>query len=249
MMNYDLLLCFAILFLLPIFPMSIGVNFLLSKLKGKILLVTLMLMFSVGLYLLKILDNEVLVAYISIFALLGNILYAFRMLSVSTATTYVVFYYTLLCGFAWILKFIEADRINFLIEMSIPLFVFALLVSFLDKQFGTTHYRMFRGLGTHMPRLSLVLIMSIFTLILSPFLSGFGIFILKIEKFTILYLSGVMIIWVFLTWSGLRLIEKLIYGIPSRKLRYNDISVWVTAGLSGVLLLNVVASIFFSEVG
>jgi hypothetical protein len=247
-MNTNLLLTLAALFLLPIFPFSIATNFFLAKLKGKTLLVTLLVMFFIGTFLLSMSDNQIVVKYISIFALLGSILYAFRMLSVSTAYSYLIFYYTVLSGFVWFWKFIEGDMLHFTIVMTLPLCVFGLLIAFLDSQYGCVHYKMFRGLGKHLPRFSILLILTIPFLIMTPYISGFDVFIVNISKFNIYYLCGILLIWILMTWSGVRLIEKFIYGKATRNLRYKDVSVLQSVFLIALLLASFILNFLLLEV-
>ncbi len=241
----DFLLAVVILFLLPIFPFSMGTNFLLSKLRGNFFLIALMAIFMLGTFLLELLSSKDLIFYIPILGLFSAILYAIRILSASTAYVYSIYYYTILSGFAWLWKSIGGDMTQFLVVMILPVLVLGILVIFLDNNHGNVHYKMLRGLGKEMPRFSIMLIITILLLIMTPYFSGFNLFLFNVSDFSIFYLVGMIIVWILLTWSGIRFIEKFIYGVAIRKLRYKDISILGTFLLGSLLLVSVVAGFIF----
>ncbi|MDD2790752.1 MAG: hypothetical protein PHU40_08840 [Sulfurimonas sp.] len=244
----EIFISLIVLFLLPIFPMSLATNFLLSKLKGLTLLFVLTTIFFLGALLLNSFENKTLIEVISILALFSTLFYALRLVSVSNAYNYLLFYYSTIAGFAWLWKSINGEMLMFFIAFILPIVGFGLLINFLDKQFGTTYFKAFKGLGTVMPRFSILFIISVVALILTPYFPGFRIFVEEIVHFDIYYLIVIAISWLFISWSGITMIEKLIYGVTQRKVHYRDLSGGLTAFIILIYLIGAAIGILFMEV-
>jgi hypothetical protein len=244
----ELLTTLAVLFLLPIFPFSMVTNFILSKFKGLMLLFVLTCMFLAGALLLSTYENQMLVEIVSVVALFSTMFYALRLLSVSHAYNYLIFYYSTISGFAWLWKSVDGNMLVFFIAFSLPIIGFGVLIAFLDKQFKTTYFKAFKGLGDVVPRFSVLLVISVVALIFTPYFPGFRIFIQEVVKFDIYYLFAIVLSWLLISWSGITLIEKLIYGVPQRKLHYRDLSLLQTTFLICLYLVSISVGFIFMEV-
>lgn len=244
----ELLTTLAVLFLLPIFPFSMATNFILSKFKGLMLLFVLTCMFLTGSLLLSTYENKTVVVVISVVALFSTMFYALRLLSVSHAYNYLIFYYSAISGFAWLWKSVDGNMLVYFIAFVLPIIGFGVLIAFLDKQFKTTYFKAFKGLGDVMPKFSLLFVISVVALIFTPYFPGFRIFIQEVVKFDIYYLFAIIISWLLISWSGIMLIEKLIYGVPQRKLRYKDLSLLQSSFLICLYLISVGVGFIFMEV-
>ena len=236
----DIFIAIVILFLLPIFPMSLITNFLLSKLKGVALLFAVSIIFITGVALMSSYENKAVIEILSVVALFSTLFYALRLLSVSNGYDYFLFYYSAVSGFVWLWKSLNADMFVFYLAFFLPLMGFALLITFLDKQFGSTYFKAFKGLGTLMPRFSILLIVSVLGLMFIPYFPAFKIFSKGGVDFDIFYLVMIVLSWLLISWSGISMIEKLIYGQAQRKLHYKDLSLFMSAFLSCIYLLSIV---------
>lgn len=222
----DIFKTLILLFLLPIFPFSMGTNYFLGKFKGLMLLFVLSAIFFTGVILLDSFENTTLVFILSIAALLSTLFYALRLISVSHASEYLIFYYSTIAGFAWLWKSIDAPMFFLFVAFIIPIFGFGLLLSFLENQFNTGYFKAYKGLGGVMPRFSLLFILSIIALTVTPYIPALRLFVQNDVSFGLYYLFAIAITWLLISWSGISLIEKLIYGKVTRKLHYKDLPIF-----------------------
>ena len=151
-------------------------------------------------------------------------LYSFRLLSVSSLKFFFLYLYPILFSllFVWYLE--SGITFTILAVLIVILSVLFSLFFIIYSQFKIIHKKSISGIGSVMPRFSLLFMLnSFFITILFIF---FSYEIIKMQNFQYpgIFLSIFILSWIFLNWGLIRIFEWLIFGKPQRDKKYIDLN-------------------------
>ncbi len=236
-----------ILFLLPVFPISMLVNKLLSVLNYKLFTVLILTFFICGnLTLLKFNINSQIFQFLQFLAVFTILFYSFRLLGVKNLKTFILYLYPIISSLALLWYMIGGDILEFLALKTPILISFLALYTFLFNQFGIIHQKSISGLGSMMPRFSIFFVLSIMGISSSMFFLGYEMLEIEISKLPIVYGVSLVVSWIFINWSSIRVVEWLIYGTPNKLMECRDLDNKKMIFFIFLILISVVFFIFYS---
>ena len=238
---------------LPLFPMSMVFNAILDRITNSGLRLLLFMTWPlIGLFL--VLDrNLVLPDWLLALALFTSTLYAVRLLTLREVNQWSGFLATSLWSLLWLPVMLQTPSgllYGYATSMSAPLVLLALLSAGLEKRFGAAYTGLYGGLARTIPRFAGVLVAVVTAAIATPLYPTFFIMLEMVTKTistTPLAAAVLLLIWLFWSWAGARLIQGLIVGRAST-VRIADMEITIIGLYSLVLLALVVAGIYLSGV-
>ncbi|MEA3639540.1 MAG: hypothetical protein VBE63_06310 [Lamprobacter sp.] len=251
------LACFLLAgLLLPLFPLSIGVNLLLQSTRpGRLgqpqtqaALILLMPLAGVGLIALGLaLAEDQASTLMTAFALWGgatSLLYAFRMLSARDGRIWLAQLYSSALSLIWVGVAHQVPPLLPALGLALPLLPLLFLLDSLARRFGIARVGLYPGLGQRMPRFSTLFIIAVLVAIAVPFSpSFFAIADLAfggVGRHDLVTLLPLGISWLLWTWAGTNLLTGIVFGIPRDDLQYPDLkpasAVAQGAGMLGLAL-------------
>jgi hypothetical protein len=240
-------------FFLPLFPMSMVFNGIVDKIEHSGLRVLLFLTWPlIGIFL--VLNSKVILpGWLLPLALSTSALYAFRILSLREVNHWCGFLATSLWSLLW-LPMMQATPAMLLygyaISMSVPLVLLLLLSAGLEQRFGAAYTGLYGGLARTIPRFSGVLVTVIVASIATPLFPTFFIMldmVIETVSATPLVAMILLLIWLFWSWAGARLIQGLIVGRAS-DVKIVDLDMTAVSLYALVLLVLVVGGVYLSGV-
>ncbi|MFK5881965.1 MAG: hypothetical protein QM482_07105 [Sulfurospirillum sp.] len=243
----NLLYTTAVLFLLPLFPLSLITNRVLSALNPRLFSTTLLVLFIVGNILLNYADIESkTILFLAIFTIL---FYSFRLLGVKSLKNFILYLYPIVSSISLVWYMVGGDVLEILALKTPVLVLFLTLFTFLSGQFSVIHQKSISGLGGVMPRFSILFILSLLGLSSSLFFWGYELLELEFSKLPLFYTILLIISWIFINWGSIKLFEWLIYGEYKQDTTYEDLNAWQTLALSLILFGSAVFFIFYGAKG
>ncbi len=238
---------------LPLFPLSMVFNAILDKIAQSWLRLLLFLAWPlVGLFI--VLDrNLVIPDWLLPLALTTSALYALRLLTLREVNQWSGFLATSLWSLLWLPMMQETPSAllyGYAISMSVPLVLLALLSAGLERRFGAAYLGLYGGLARTIPRFTGVLVTVVAAAIATPLFPTFFIMldmVVKTVPATPLAATVLLLIWLFWSWAGARLIQGLIVGRASI-VKVADMEITTIGLYSVVLLALVVGGIYLSGV-
>ena len=238
---------------LPLFPMSMVFNAILDRITHSWLRLLLLSAWPlIGLFI--VLDcNLVLPDWLLALALSTSALYALRLLTLREVNQWSGFLATSMWSLLWLPMMQQTSPellYGYAISMSAPLVLLALLSAGLEQRFGAAYMDLYGGLARTIPRFAGVLVTVVAAAIATPLFPTFFIMlemVVKIISATPLAATVLLLIWLFWSWAGARLIQGLIVGRASTD-KITDMQVTTTGLYSMVLLALVVGGIYLSGV-
>jgi hypothetical protein len=238
---------------LPLFPMSMIFNAILDRITRSWLRLLLFTAWPViGLFI--IVDrNLVIPDWLSALALSTSALYAIRLLTLRDVNQWSGFLATSLWSLLWLPVMLQtppALLYGYAISMSAPLVLLVLLSAGLEQRFGAAYTGLYGGLARTIPRFAGVLVTVVTAAVATPLYPTFFIMLEMIVKSistTPLAAAVLLLIWLFWSWAGARLIQGLIVGRAST-VRIVDMEITTIVLYSLVLLALVIAGIYLSGV-
>ena len=238
---------------LPLFPMSMVFNAILDRITNSGLRLLLFMTWPlIGLFL--VLDrNLVLPDWLLALALSTSALYAVRLLTLREVNQWSGFLATSLWSLLWLPVMLQTPSgllYGYATSMSAPLVLLALLSAGLEQRFGAAYTGLYGGLARTIPRFAGVLVAVVTAAIATPLYPTFFIMLEMVTKTistTPLAAAVLLLIWLFWSWAGARLIQGLIVGRAST-VRIADMEITIIGLYSLVLLALVVAGIYLSGV-
>lgn len=238
---------------LPLFPMSMVFNAILDRITHSWLR---LLLFSawplIGLFI--VLDrNLVLPDWLLALALSTSTLYALRLLTLREVNQWGGFLATSMWSLLWLPMMQQTSPellYGYAISMSAPLVLLVLLSAGLEQRFGAAYMDLYSGLARTIPRFAGVLVTVVVAAIATPLFPTFFIMlemVVKTISTTPLAATVLLLIWLFWSWAGARLIQGLIVGRASTD-KITDMEITTTGLYSMVLLALVVGGIYLSGV-
>ncbi len=238
---------------LPLFPLSMVFNAILDKIAQSWLRLLLFLAWPlVGLFI--VLDrNLVIPDWLLPLALTTSALYALRLLTLREVNQWSGFLATSLWSLLWLPMMQETPSAllyGYAISMSVPLVLLVLLSAGLEQRFGAAYLGLYGGLARTIPRFTGVLVTVVAAAIATPLFPTFFIMldmVVKTVPATPLAATVLLLIWLFWSWAGARLIQGLIVGRASI-VKVADMEITTIGLYSVVLLMLVVGGIYLSGV-
>jgi NADH:ubiquinone oxidoreductase subunit 4 (subunit M) len=231
---------------LPLFPLSMGFNALLGRVRNGLLRAVLLLAWpQLGLSLAFTASNEV-PDWVLVVALFTAALYAFRAIALREVGQWIGFLATSAWALLWPMLINGADAslvCVYALGFSVPLALLALLGARLEQHFGAAYTGLYGGLGEMLPRFSGVLVFVVLAIIAVPIFPGFfALFTTVVETTTTapLVALSLVVIWLLWSWAGVQLLQGLIVG-PANGREAPDLSaaaLWTYASAIVVLLIS-----------
>lgn len=203
---------------LPLFPLSIVFNRLVAWLAHPVLRVALLVGWPLVGVELAIRTDSAPPAWVSWWALLTALLYAFRLMTMRDVHAWLGFLATSQWTLLWLelptdakASVLRAHALGF----SLPLALTALIAAGLDRRFGAAYTHVYGGLARVVPRLSAVMTVTVVAATATPVFPGFFV-VLRLLMSTTSTLALVFVLLAALAWSwaGIRLLQGLIVGRP-----------------------------------
>ena len=238
---------------LPLFPMSMVFNAILDRVTHRWLRLLLFAAWPlIGLFI--VLDrNLVLPDWLLALSLSSSALYAIRLLTLREVNQWSGFLATSMWSLLWLPMMQQTSPellYGYAISMSAPLVLLVLLSAGLEQRFGAAYMDLYGGLARTIPRFSGVLVTVVVAAIATPLFPTFFIMlemVVKTISTTPLAATVLLLIWLFWSWAGARLIQGLIVGRASTD-KITDMQVTTTGLYSMVLLALVVGGVYLSGV-
>ena len=238
---------------LPLFPMSMVFNAILDRVTHRWLRLLLFAAWPlIGLFI--VLDrNLVLPDWLLALSLSSSALYAIRLLTLREVNQWSGFLATSMWSLLWLPMMQQTSPVlmyGYAVSMSAPLVLLVLLSAGLEQRFGAAYMDLYGGLARTIPRFSGVLVTVVVAAIATPLFPTFFIMlemVVKTISTTPLAATVLLLIWLFWSWAGARLIQGLIVGRASTD-KITDMQVTTTGLYSMVLLALVVGGVYLSGV-
>ncbi len=244
---------------LPLFPLSMLFNTLFARTRQYLVRTLLLLVWpQLGLALLSLLTAPVDIQWLSALALFTSALYAYRAIAARELNQWSGYLSTSLWALLWLFVIHTGKPTPTLhlhaLGFSLPLVLLTILGRNVEKQFGAVYTDLYGGLAQSMPRLSGALILTVLAVIATPlFPAFFSMTQLVFAELSVSLSSALLllIIWLFWSWSGIRLLQGLVIGSAagvtlSRDIR--DISVPVAWGYALLLITLSTGSLLIMEI-
>ncbi len=202
-------------FFLPLFPLSLGINILLARLPNAWARAFVLLLWpQIGVFLVTEHIGE-LPNWIKYWGLATAGLYAFRMLAMREVNLWIGFLATSSWALLWMpaYKGLSLAEIEVLaLGFGLPLAIMAILSGEIAKRFGAAYIGLYGGLAVAMPRLTGLLVMSLFAAIATPVFPAFFAVLHTLVISQPLPAVWLVTIWGTWSWGAARLLQGLIVG-------------------------------------
>ncbi len=211
-------LTLAAAFFLPLFPFSIVLNGMLMRLNNPYARFLLLLLWpQIGIVALSF-TNQIIPGYMVIWALISSAHYAFRLLTIRDLGLWAGFLASSSLALTWGLAAHHApiEMHFFALWFSLPAALLALLTGPLVKRFGAAYTGLYGGLASSMPRLSILLVVTVFAAIATPPSPGFFAMLTLLQRLSWPSAIGVLIIWLFWSWAASKLMQGFVFGSDRR---------------------------------
>jgi len=247
----DLLNILLVGIFLPLFPMSMVFNAILENIKPSGLRVIVFMLWPLIGLLIALNSDLVIPDWLLPLALSTSLLYAIRMLTLREVNQWTGFLATSIWSLLW-LPVIEGDSAellySFAIGMSVPLVLLVLLAAGLERRFGAAYTGLYGGLARTIPRYAGVLVTVVIAAVATPLFPTF-FFMLDMVVETISSTPSaalaLLLIWLFWSWAGARLIQGLIVGRASNN-KIADMKVTSISFYSIVLVVLMLGGIYLA---
>lgn len=246
------LLLVAALFL-PLFPLSIVLNAMLTRVRHPAARAALLLAWpQIGVSLLLAAGHEIpqwLVAW----ALASSVFYALRLLTVRDLALWAGFLASSALALTWGLVGAGALELRlFALWFSLPSALLALLGGPLTSRFGAAYAGLHGGLAQRQPRLAGALVAVVLAAIATPPFPGFFLMLDLLSGFAWTTVSAVLVVWLTWGWAATKLLQGFVFGPPSFGASHtaaSDLGLASTWAYTGALALFVITGLYLSGGG
>lgn len=233
-------------FFLPLFPLSIVFNALLSRLCHPVLRVILILVWpQIGVLLLAASGLPLSSDFFLGWGLLTALFYAWRLLTVRDLGQWAA----MLATSAWAMAWAAATANDshslhaFVLWLSVAPALLILIGVALKKRFGAAYAGLVLGLARDLPRLSALIVIVVLAAMALPLFPAFFALLQLLMHTSIGVAIPVLLIWLLWSWSGTRLLNGLVFGPRSGAIA-DDLDLrltWAFTGLiAAIVLLNLI---------
>ncbi len=209
------LLLAAALFL-PLFPLSVGLNAVLLRVRHPLARSAILLAWpQVGVSLLSSAGQPIPPWFIA-WALASAAVYALRLLTVRDLALWAAFLASSALPLTWILADAGAPALRLAaLGFSLPAALLALLGGPLTARFGAAYAGLHDGLALHLPRLAGVLVVTTLAAIATPPFPGFFLMLDLMGRLATTAMPVVLAVWLTWGWAATRLLQGFVFG-PGR---------------------------------
>lgn len=205
---------------LPLFPLGIVFNALFQNVRNAWLRALLLLAWPLaGLGLLQWLPGTV-PDVVTAWALFSAVLYGFRAVVVREVAVWSGFLATSAWALIWIALAAGVPTdvlILYTLAFSLPLLLLVLLTAELEFRYESDYAGVVRGVAEANPRLAGMLVFVLLAAIGSPLFPAFFAMLGIITQATAdfpLVATGIVVVWLLWSWSGMQLLQELLVGAP-----------------------------------
>ena len=226
----------AVLFL-PLFPFSIFLNGLLSRLgnvSAKFLLILIWPQFGVFL-----LHGQPVPEVFLAWSLASSGFYALRLLTVRDLGLWAGFLASSAISLVWIAS--ESDMHILAFWLSLPSALLFLLSGAIETRFGAAYAGISGGLANSAPRLSVLLVLTLLAAVATPPFPGFFAMLGLLQRASIA--PAVLFIWLLWGWAAIRLMQGFLSG-SNEPHAVDDVGKGVTLISACLVGIAVVASLY-----
>lgn len=245
------LLPIAALFL-PLFPLSMVLNGLLTRLPNPATRCVLLLLWpQAGAALVTFFSPAAIPPYFIPWALFTAGLYALRLLTVRDMGVWAGFLATSALALTWVLTGGNGNGASLhllVFWLSLPPALLALLAHPLARRFGAAYAGLQGGLIRGLPRLSGLIAMTMLAAVATPPFPGFFALLAILHALDWAGALGGLLIWLIWGWAAIRLLQGLIFG-AERPSPAADIGQGVTMAFSAVLSAFLIAGLYLTGGG
>lgn len=243
-----LLLLLAGVFL-PLFPMSIVFNALISRLKHPVLQVILILVWpQIGVYLLISAGLPLGSDFFVWWGLLTAVFYAWRLLTVHDLTQWAA----MLASSAWALAWataaapIDVNSMHaFVFWLSIAPVLLILIGISLKRRFGAAYSGLVLGLARDLPRLSSLIVIIVLAAMALPVFPGFFALLELLTHTNFELAIPVLLAWLLWSWAGTRLLNGLVFG-PRSGAVAPDLNLGLTWAYTGLITATILLNLIWT---
>jgi hypothetical protein len=229
---------------LPLFPLSMVFNVLFRRIRLAPLRIAVLITWPlVGLWLIDSLQPALdtgVVDWLLPWAILTSVLYALRLLVLRELNHWTAFLATSLWALLWVpvsqgvsFNQLLLDALGF----SLPLVLLVFLALQFTLRYGAAYSELYNGIAENLPRLSTILVLSVLAAIGTPLFPSFFSMLSFLLLASPLTASGLLLIWLLWSWSGVRILQGFIVGTASGDSDVQDIGIV----LGSMLLLALLA--------
>ncbi len=220
----DMTLALAALFL-PLFPLSIGLNLLLARLRVPAIAALLLLVWpQVGVALLRYAPPE-LPSFLPMWVLASSAFYALRLLTVRDLALWTGFLACSALALLWLALPLAKE------PSALHLYAFllgagvaslALMIGPLTRRLGAAYAGLYLGLAEQLPRLAGVLTLLVLGAIATPPSPGFFVLWTLLQAHSPASALGVLLVWLIWGWGAICLLQDFLTG-QSRSVEADDL--------------------------
>jgi hypothetical protein len=204
---------------LPLFPASMLFNRLFARIGGASLRMALLLVWpQLGLLALALLA-EPPPAWVVYWAVLTACFYAFRALALRDLGLWTAHMATSSWSLLWVVAmFVRDEKVLILqaVGLSVPFIILAWLVSRLEVVFGAAYAGTYGGgLAQTVPRLSLVLVLSLLAAVGTPLFPAFFTLLATLAQALPVVPAAaltILVVWLLWAWAGVRMQRGMVVG-------------------------------------
>jgi len=236
---------------LPLFPFSMLLNLMLSRLRWPVARFVLLLAWpQLGVAILSLANPEI-PAFVVPWALATSALYALRLLTVRDLGLWAGFLATSVLPLTWGLAQSGASTENlhlFAFWFSLPAALLALLTQPLIARFGAAYAGLPGGLSALLPRLSVVLVVTLLAAVATPPFPGFFAMLDLLPRMSASADVAILVIWLVWGWGATRLLQGFVVGAaePASIVDISRLSTW---GYTSVLCVLVITGLYLTGGG
>lgn len=218
---------------LPLFPFSMVFNAIYRAVNNSLLRWVLLVAWPLaGLYLFQVFTPGI-PQWVTIWALLTALLYAFRMLAMREVRIWSGFLATSLFAVLWIPLLGDDDQvIQYSVVLAVPLVLLSILIGEIEKRFGAAYTDLYGGMALTVPVLSGVFVITLLATVATPIFPGFFVLLnilAESRPSVAVTLAGLWVLW---SWGAVRIVQGMISG-DARDLEKPDLSTlwaWLFSG-------------------
>ncbi|MEZ5543540.1 MAG: hypothetical protein R3F42_16115 [Pseudomonadota bacterium] len=245
------LLCAALF--LPLFPLGMVFNAIFQRSRNAWLRTLLLVAWPLaGLGVLHLAAVTV-PAWFALWALLSAALYGVRAVVVREVGIWTGFLATSAWAMVWIALatgLAPGALVLHVLAFSLPLVLLAFMTAEIERRYESAYAGVVAGIAQAQPRLAGVFVVTLLAAIGSPLFPAFFALLDSIVQAAAVapaIASGVAVVWLMWSWSGIQLLQQLLVG-PAAATRCDDIARGMTATYSALLLALLLGGIYISGV-
>lgn len=227
---------------LPLFPFSMLLNLILSRMRWPIARFVLLLVWpQIGVAILSLSDVGVPAFFVP-WAVASSGLYALRLLTVRDLGLWAGFLAASVLPLTWGLAHSGAQSASlhlFALWFSLPAALLAILTKPLTDRFGAAYAGLPGGLSAMLPRLSAVLVAALLAAVATPPFPGFFAMLDLLKRMSLPAGLAIGVIWVVWGWGATRLLQGFVVGAaePNSIHDLGRRSTWIYTSVLGALVI------------